>query len=75
MKTLKKIVLARNLAGEEMGKLKAGNMSNINNATPCSCGGSTQGAFWCNDNTNSKSGCSCYGKGDNSNKGIGCTCS
>lgn len=74
MKTLKKIVLARNLANGEMGKLKAGNMSNVNDATPCSCEGSTQGNFWCNDNSNKVSGCSCYGTGDNSNTGKGCTC-
>lgn len=52
MKILKKIVLGRRISPNEMDALKGGVMSDVNEASYCSCSGSTQGWFWCDDNTN-----------------------
>lgn len=57
-----------------MEHLKGGLMSNNNDGSGCYCDGSTDSWFWCNDNTNKESGCSCYGNQDNTNKVANCTC-
>lgn len=57
-----------------MDALKGGVMSDVNEASYCSCSGSTQGWFWCDDNTNKVSGCICKGNNDNTNSAGGCTC-
>lgn len=74
MKTLKKIVLGRALNNNQMDMLKGGSESNINDATSCSCTGSTQGSFWCDDNTNSAKGCQCTGNDNNTNEKTDCSC-
>lgn len=74
MKTLRKIVLGRELPNGEMDVLRGGSMSNVNDASPCDCSGSTQGWFWCDDNTNEASGCACYGNDDNTNRQESCIC-
>lgn len=74
MKVLKRIVLGKNLTDGEMRTLTGGAMSNINEGNPCSCSGSTQGWWWCDDNTNEASGCVCAGNDNNTNKIEKCSC-
>lgn len=74
MKVLKKIVIGRPLKADEMNSLTGGNMSNVNDASGCDCSGSTQGWFWCDDNTNEARDCKCSGNDDNTNKLVSCTC-
>ena len=72
MKTLKRISLGRTFNPTEMTSLRGG--SDINEADYCSCSGSTQTWFWCDDNKNTVHDCTCYGNDNNKNSGVGCSC-
>lgn len=72
MKTIKKISLGRTFTPTEMGNLYG--KANTNSKGNCHCE-STNGLFnWCGNNSNTSSGCTCYGNGDNSNGGSSCSC-
>lgn len=74
MKILKKIVIGKRFTADEMNALRAGMMSDINNADYCMCSGSTNSGFGCKNNTNEEVGCSCQGNNSNTNNGIECSC-
>lgn len=73
MKVLKKINLQK-LSDDNMNHLKGGSMSDVNNSSGCTCSGSDQGWFWCNDNNNNASDCYCQGTNNNKNSVSGCSC-
>mgnify|MGYP000319943263 CR=1 FL=1 len=74
MKILKKLVLGKVLNESEMGQLRGGSGSNLNDAQGCYCEGSTDSVSACNNNSNKMNQCSCYGNDNNSNNGTGCSC-
>lgn len=77
MKVLKKkIILADEIDRCDMNLLKGGIQAraNKNEAIGCKCTGSSNGYFFCNDNTNRGEPCTCAGKGDNSNLASHCNC-
>lgn len=75
MKMIKRVILSGSqLENKEMDLLLGGLLSNTNNGTPCTCEGSTNGYWYCNNNSNQANGCTCYGNENNTNKQTSCTC-
>lgn len=75
MEIKRRILTMEDMEKREKSHILGGSMSNINEADGCSCSGSSNGWFFCNDNSNAQKGCTCIGENDNSNEKMECSCS